>query len=149
MAARNATLPLALVDIVPASSPQRGRTVNGEALICQLVRLRTQLLGVLVCTVLASGAVAEPVEADPLRFNLDVILSDFAERTGTRFILDPRVRAKVTLIGTEIDALTAKDISRILVLYGFEAYTSDDIVYVLPNGLPDSIKGEFGPRWPQ
>lgn len=111
-------------------------------------RLRTRLLGALIGTFLVTGANGDPVEADAERLKLTAILNVFAERTGTRFILDPRVNAKVTLIGTNVESLTAKDVSRILFLYGYEAYVSGDIVYVMPNALPESVKSEFGSRWP-
>ncbi|MEO1037474.1 MAG: hypothetical protein AAFX44_18090 [Pseudomonadota bacterium] len=114
-------------------------------------QLETKALAAIIAVSLLILAAPHGRAAECVTINseLNALLDAYAARTDTTFILDPRVRASVKLIGAEIDKLTAKDVDRILILHGFEAYESDGIVYVMPNGLPDFVKGEFGERWQQ
>lgn len=87
----------------------------------------------------ANPAIAQqprvPVVASPARANsIDVrdlaILA--AARFGKRFVLDPRVRSTVELIGFTPESMTYHAFLEILGVYGFVAVPSGDVVTIIP-----------------
>ena len=60
------------------------------------------------------------------------VVEIYSDRTGTKFILDPRVTGRVNLVGLEADALDNAALSSIFVMYGYTAITEGEIVYVVP-----------------
>lgn len=76
-----------------------------------------------------------PATASPARTNsIDVrdlaILA--AARFGKRFVLDPRVRSTVELIGFTPESMTYHAFLEILGVYGFVAVPSGDVVTIIP-----------------
>ena len=85
------------------------------------------------------------------RIDIIEILDSYAKRTGTKFVADPRVKAKVRLIGFGLDEIDKVDLNQIIVMHSFVAYEKDGVVYVLPQAverfLGDKMESEYGQKW--
>ena len=75
------------------------------------------------------------------------LLNQYSVIHGTKFIVDPRVRAKVTLVGIDTQDIDSATLIGILNIHGFTALTSDGVVYVMPAGAAQMHVDEFGDRW--
>jgi general secretion pathway protein D len=64
---------------------------------------------------------------------LTSLIATVAKNTGMKFVLDPRVRAGVTLIGEKASSVTYDELLTILATYGFIAVKSGGYVQVLPD----------------
>jgi len=99
----------------------------------------------LMCAFVSPLAIAEDVEqhsrsdesvaSNKGEFDLYDIVASLSSRTNKRFIIDPRVRAIVTLVG-----LNARDVDyplllRILSVHGFSAHERDGVIEILPDAL--------------
>lgn len=104
--------------------------------------LRTcALMGIVV----TSPAIAEDVESTTQseiaaatngdELDLHDIISSVSSRTNKRFVLDPRVRATVSLVGLNARDVTYPILLRILDVHGFSARERDGVVVVLPDAL--------------
>ena len=60
------------------------------------------------------------------------VIDIVARKTGKKFILDPRVRAQVQIVGEDLNHLTYPELLTILPLYGFTAVESGGYVLVVP-----------------
>ncbi len=90
-----------------------------------------------------SFALAEDVEptassevaAAPAADGLDIhdIIASVSSRTRKRFIIDPRVRAHVTLVGLDAPDVTYPLLLTILNVHGFSAHGRDGVVVVTPD----------------
>jgi len=76
----------------------------------------------------ASGSAAPPGTVP-----LSSLIATVAKNTGRKFVLDPRVRAGVTLIGEQPSSVTYDELLTILDTYGFVAVKSGGYVMVLPD----------------
>lgn len=61
------------------------------------------------------------------------LITDIAKRTGKRFVVDPRVRADVTLIQREAEPLTYAEFLTVLQVHGFAAVEENKLVKVVPD----------------
>ena len=75
------------------------------------------------------------------------ILNQYSESYGTKFVVDPRVRAKVSLIGIQTESINTAMLIGILNMHGFTALTSDDVVYVMPYQVAETSGDKFGMTW--
>jgi hypothetical protein len=75
----------------------------------------------------AGGNVA--TEAVPI----DQIVAIIAKKNGKRFVLDPRVRANVVLIGNSSSNLTYSEFLTVLEVYGFAAVENGKLVRIVPD----------------
>ena len=75
------------------------------------------------------------------------LLDQYSQSTGTKFVIDPRVRAKVTLIGIDTTNLDATTLIGILNIHGFAALTANGIVYVMPKASAGSAGEQYGVPW--
>lgn len=110
-------------------SQPRGRTLSLAAQLRAIV---------LACVCMASGASAQDQSATTLNFR-DVELAQVVEVvaavTGKKFIIDPRVRAQVTIISSTPmapDQLYETFLS-ILQVHGFVAVPSGSVVKIIPD----------------
>lgn len=78
---------------------------------------------------------------------IDHLFKKYSEIYGTKFIFDPRVRAKVIMVGVDQEYLTQANLMDILRIYNFTAYEQDEIVYVLPQPAADHLSQELGNLW--
>jgi general secretion pathway protein D len=90
----------------------------------------TLLLGALAAS---AQAPATSGAAPPDAVTLSSVIADVARNTGTKFVLDPRVRANVTLIGERPASVTYDELLTILGIYGYVAVKSGGYVLVLPD----------------
>jgi general secretion pathway protein D len=61
------------------------------------------------------------------------LIATVAKKTGKKFVVDPRVRADVMLIGQSPSAVSYADLLTILQVHGFAAVESGGYVQVLPD----------------
>ena len=78
---------------------------------------------------------------------IDHVIEKYSEIHGTKFVLDPRVKAKVNLVGLSLNELTQTNLMDILLIHSFTAYEKDGVVYVLPRAAADYISSEIGEIW--
>jgi general secretion pathway protein D len=62
-------------------------------------------------------------------------IATVAKNTGRKFVLDPRVRANVTLIGQDTSNVTYDQLLTILNIYGFMAADTGGYVQVVPDAM--------------
>ena len=104
----------------------------------------------LLLGVLAAFAQASPSSgATPSgTVRLDSLIATVAKNTGKKFVLDPRVRASVALVGEEPSSVTYDELLTILDTYGFVAVQTGGYVLVVPDAevrtepLPFLTEGE-------
>jgi general secretion pathway protein D len=87
-----------------------------------------------------AGAQSSPVESEsksaPLADNgipIERVIAEVARKTGKKFVLDPRVRANVVLVGEEPSALNYPQFLTVLEIYGYIAVDDGGLVRVLPD----------------
>jgi len=73
------------------------------------------------------------------------LINDVSVRTGRKFAVDPRVRARVTLAGFQDQDITFDRLKGILELHAFTAIESseDQVVYVVPVAVADTLKARL------
>jgi general secretion pathway protein D len=80
------------------------------------------------------------------------LIAKVAKRTGKQFIVDPRVRAEVPLIGLDADRVDYPKFLAILNVHMFAAYEAGGIVRVVPDAgarqLPIPVTTEIDPATP-
>ncbi|HET9447410.1 MAG TPA: secretin N-terminal domain-containing protein [Steroidobacteraceae bacterium] len=65
---------------------------------------------------------------------LERVIAAVAKRTGKKFIVDPRVRAQVSLVGQEATTIDYPTLLSLLRVYGFAAVEQAGYVQVMPDG---------------
>ncbi len=96
-------------------------------------------LSALIGLLLAGALLAQPAQEERLTLNfkdadIEALIGTMAELTGRNFVIDPRVKGKVTVISsapTDREALYEVFVS-ILKVHGFSAVPSGDIVKIVP-----------------
>jgi hypothetical protein len=90
---------------------------------------------------IADADVCVTTQSDLLR-----LIDGVSERTGLKFVVDPRVRAQVTLAGFQDEDVTFDRLKAILTMHDFAALESpaDQLVYVVPSKVADTIKPKLG-----
>ena len=87
----------------------------------------------------------EPKFSD--RTDLGHIIASYSEREGIKFVLDPRVKARVNMIGLDINQVSKTNLIDIFLLHSFTAHEKDGVVYVLPQTVADNLGEKLGPTW--
>jgi general secretion pathway protein D len=64
---------------------------------------------------------------------LERVIAAVAKRTGKKFIIDPRVRAQVSLVGQDATSIDYPTLLSILRVYGFAAVEQSGYVQVMPD----------------
>lgn len=64
---------------------------------------------------------------------IDRIIAGTAKKTGGKFLVDPRIRAQVTLIGLDPDNLDYPTFLSVLKMHGFAAFDDGKYVRVVPD----------------
>jgi general secretion pathway protein D len=107
-----------------------------------IVNTNAYLLGALSALVLALGTAAHaqtsetPASASVAAQGgvpIEQLVATIARKTGKRFVLDPRVRANVLLVGTTPAELTYPEFLTVLEVYGFAAVESGKLVRITPD----------------
>lgn len=81
------------------------------------------------CAGAQSEASASPAGAVPL----ETLVAAVAKRTGKKFIVDPRVRADITVVGQEPTSADYATLLLILRVYGFAAVEEGGYVHLIPD----------------
>jgi len=66
---------------------------------------------------------------------LERVIAAVAKRTGRKFIVDPRVRAQVSLVGQEATSIDYPTLLSVLRVYGFAAVEQGGYVQVMPDAI--------------
>ena len=96
---------------------------------------QVSLATVLLLTAFAAKAQvpAASSAAPPETVPISSLIATVAKNTGRKFVLDPRVRASVALIGEEPSSVTYDQLLTILDIYGYTAVPTGGYVQVVPN----------------
>jgi general secretion pathway protein D len=87
-----------------------------------------------VCVImLALSSLASAAEEGAVP--LTSIVADVSKRTGLKFLVDPRVRADVLIIGDEPSNATYADLLMILQTHGFAALEGGRYVHIVPDAI--------------
>jgi type II secretory pathway component GspD/PulD (secretin) len=57
----------------------------------------------------------------------------YSNRTGAKFVLDPRVSAKVNTLGIDLDSIDLPVLTSIFNMHGYEVLESRGVMYVVPD----------------
>jgi general secretion pathway protein D len=105
-------------------------------------RARVSIIaGFALLTIAAAPSASAQVERDEERpppamagaVPLERVLSAVAKRTGKKFIVDPRVRADVTVVGLEPTSIDYPTLLTVLQVHGFAAVEQAGYVRVIPD----------------
>jgi general secretion pathway protein D len=72
-------------------------------------------------------------DAEPGTISVTDLISAVATKTGKKFIVEPRVRAQILLVGQSPSAVSLPDLAAILLPYGFVVIEYGNYVRVLPD----------------
>lgn len=75
------------------------------------------------------------------------LLNQYSETYETKFVIDPRVRANVNLVGINTESINSAILIGILNMHGFTALTSEGAVYVMPFKVAETSGDKFSVRW--
>ncbi|MBT8077530.1 MAG: hypothetical protein KJO31_03095 [Gammaproteobacteria bacterium] len=75
------------------------------------------------------------------------VIREYSEATGTKFILDPRVRAKVNIVGRDKLHIDSATLIGILLIHGYSAFDSGGVVYVVPSVVGTELAEKLGEPW--
>lgn len=86
-------------------------------------------------TLAAHAQVSSSDSAPPGAVPVSSLVASVAKNTGRKFVLDPRVRAEVTLVGEKPSSVTYDELLTILDTYGFTAVDTGGYVEVIPDAM--------------
>jgi hypothetical protein len=98
-------------------------------------------MGAWICSISALAQAEDCVTRMP---DLVKMIDGYSRSTGTKFVLDPRVRARVTLVGVEGSDLDYEMLVSVLHMHGFTALEAAGIVYVVPEKVAPSMRRKLG-----
>lgn len=82
------------------------------------------------------------------RVDIIEILDSYSERTGINFKKHFSIKARVNMIGLDMDELTQTNLIDILRMFGWVTYQNKNgVVYVLPEFHAHERGAEFGEIW--
>lgn len=79
----------------------------------------------------AQAQTATPPDRDAV--DIEQIIAGTAKKTGKKFLIDPRVRAQVTLVGLDPSSLDYPTLLSVLQMHGFAAFDDGKYVRVMPD----------------
>ena len=65
--------------------------------------------------------------------NIRTVAQVYSDRTGAKFVLDPRVAAEVNTLGIDLDTIDLPLLTAIFNMHGYEVLESRDVFYVVPD----------------
>jgi len=97
-----------------------------------------------------ASRVASSSEPDYQSIDISELIQRVAKRTGKQFIMDPRVRAGIPLVGMDAAQVDYARLLAILTVHQYAAYESNGIVKVVPDAisrqLPIPVTTEISPQ---
>jgi len=107
------------------------------------------LIHLLVAPALLQAQTTSSIESSPTRgVDLNRIIESVAKKTSKKFIVDPRVRGEVTVIGAEPLSGDYAQLLSVLDVHGFTAVESGGYVHVIPDAnarqapVPIAVRGK-------
>ena len=107
----------------------------------------------LMSIIVSPLALAEDVEpaansdfsAAPTAGELDLhaVIASFSIRTHKKFLIDPRVRASIFMVGLDASDVTYPLLLTILQIHGFSAHEQDGVIVVVPDAWDRQIASPF------
>jgi len=99
---------------------------------CRVVR--QALAALVLLSVVCAGHAAETVTLNFKDTDLTAVIGAVSEMTGENFIVDPRVKGKVTVISSQpMDADEVYQVFlSVLKVHGFSAIPSDNVIKIVP-----------------
>jgi type II secretory pathway component GspD/PulD (secretin) len=90
--------------------------------------LTSLVLALISSPVLGQGAscVSDPSD-------IREVAQAFSNRTGAKFVLDPRVSAKVNTLGIDLNSIDLPILTSIFNMHGYEVLDSRGVWYVVPD----------------
>ena len=106
----------------------------------------TKIAALLVICLIAPLAYSKGADAPALyqRVDIEELLSSYSERTGTKFVLDPRVKGKIETIGAKPGDIDQESLIKILKMHNFATIEGKNFIYVVPQNIVENKDGEFG-----
>jgi type II secretory pathway component GspD/PulD (secretin) len=103
-----------------------------------ILRKIVATLGALAALLISSGGARAQVSETPSAEDergvpIEELISTVAKKTGKQFMVDPRVQARVTLIGQDIGKFGYSDLLAVLRMHGFAAFENSGYVNVMPD----------------
>jgi type II secretory pathway component GspD/PulD (secretin) len=105
------------------------------------------LLAVLTISLCIFASLANSEECVTSDTPLLQLLNQYSQEHGTKFVVDPRVRARVTLVGIDISAIDARTLTGVLSIHGFVALTDGELVFVVPDEVAEVSADTYGRPW--
>jgi general secretion pathway protein D len=97
-----------------------------------------------------TSRVASSSEPDYQSIDISELVERVAKRTGKQFIMDPRVRAGIPLVGLDVAQIDYPRLLAILTVHQFGAYESNGVVKIVPDAgarqLPIPVTTEISPK---
>lgn len=119
-------------------SPTRGRAASSA-------RRWVQLIGLSIAGALLAPAWAQQATITPNYKDADIrqVIEAVGEVTGRNFVLDPRVKAQVTMLSSTPMSAEAfyEAFLSILQVYGFVAVPSGNVIKILPDANARQLPG--------
>jgi general secretion pathway protein D len=101
------------------------------------IRVRTAAMSAIAVLALVAspcaGAQSEPSATQPGAVPVEKMIAAVAKRTGKKFIVDPRVRADIVVVGQEATSMDYAALLLTLRVYGFTAVEEGGYVHVIPD----------------
>jgi type II secretory pathway component GspD/PulD (secretin) len=72
--------------------------------------------------------------------DIRVVAQAFSNRTGAKFVLDPRVSAKVRTLGIDLGSIDLPVLTSIFNLHGYEVLESRGVYYVVPDPVAAEMR---------
>jgi general secretion pathway protein D len=77
--------------------------------------------------------------------DIRAVIASFSSRTNKRFLIDPRVRSGVELVGLDASEITYPLLLTILEVHGFSAHEQNGVIVVVPDAYDRKIPSQLVP----
>ena len=94
-----------------------------------------------------SSAAESPSRSEVAGVPVAELIAAVAKRTGRKFLIDPRVRANVNLVGFSPSSVSYAELLTILHVYGFVAVEQGGIVSVVPDAAARTVPSPLLTEW--
>jgi general secretion pathway protein D len=96
--------------------------------------MKSLITFLLLVFVSSSAAAADENDTGaPTGIPIQKIIDSVSHKTNRRFVVDPRVVARVNLVGQELSHITYNELLTILEVHGYVTFESDGYVIVIPD----------------
>ncbi len=88
----------------------------------------------------AQVAHSHDVTCEPDTTNLYDILKSLSDRTGAKFVLDPRVRTSIETVGIDMADIDYDLFVTILSIHALSAVESNGVIYIVPSAVEEMTR---------